>query len=177
MTDLRNRKYDLALVRRGTLLASDPMTEDLNVRVLFDDGFVLAAGIHSPWARRSKIELAELIDEAWILSPPGYWHHKVVEEVFRANGLSPPKASIVSLTVTLRMRLLADGPYITAFGSSVMRHNAQRFGIAALPVTLPSPAWPAVFVTLKNRTQSPVVERFIESAYEVAKSFPTREAT
>jgi DNA-binding transcriptional LysR family regulator len=177
MAGLRNRKYDLALVRGSTLLAGDPMTEDLKVRVLFNEGYVLAAGIHSPWAHRSKIELAELIDEPWILSPPGYWHHRVVEEAFRAQGLSPPKPSIVSLAVTLRMRLLAGGPYITAFGSSVMLHNAQRFGIALLPVTLPRRKWSAVFVTLKNRTQSPVVERFIESAYEIAKSFPTREAT
>jgi DNA-binding transcriptional LysR family regulator len=85
-----------------------------------------------------------------------------------------PKPTMVSLSVTLRTQLMAVGPYISAFGSSVMRLNAHRYNIAVLPVDLPHQPWPAVLVTLKNRTLSPVVERFIACACEVAKSFVVR---
>jgi hypothetical protein len=45
----------------------------------------------------------------------------------------------------------------------------------ALPVGVPLQPWPVVILTLKNRTLSPIVERFIECAHEVAKSFVDRE--
>jgi DNA-binding transcriptional LysR family regulator len=177
MTNLRNRKYDLALVRLEMPIGTDPTAEDLDMRMLFDDGIAIAAGLSSPWARRAKVDLPELIDEPWILSPPGSWHHTAMSEAFRLHGLSPPTPSIVSLTVTLRMQLLAAAPYVSVFSHSVMRLNAQRFGIVALPIVLPHKPWPVAIVTLKNRTLSPVVERFIESAHEVAKSFMLPEVT
>jgi len=171
MTDLRNRKYDLALIRMDVPASSDASAEDLNIQMLFDDGLTLAVGCRNPLAARPNLDLEELIDEPWILSPPGYWHYSVVEQAFRARGLSPPKARIVTLTVTLRMQLLAGGPFVSVFGSSLMRLNARRFGITTLPVALPRQPWPVIIVTLRNRTQSPVVERFIETAHAVAETF------
>jgi hypothetical protein len=46
--------------------------------------------------------------------------------------------------------------------------------LKVLPVDLPTRPWPVNIVTLKNRTLSPVVERFIECAREVTR--PMREA-
>jgi hypothetical protein len=43
-----------------------------------------------------------------------------------------------------------------------------------LPVDLPARPWPVAIVTLKNRTLSPVVERFIACAREVTKSMAGR---
>ena len=88
-----------------------------------------------------------------------------------------PKGSLNSLSMTLRMQLLAAGPYISVFASSVMRLNAHRYGITVLPIDLAVQPWPVVIVTLKNRTLSPVVERFIASAREVAKHFAFRPQT
>lgn len=169
MAGLRDRDYDLALIRLdvGGRLAA----EDLTVQTLFDDRLVVAAGADNPWTRRRKIDLAELIGEPWILSPPGYWHHTRVKEAFEALGLRLPNPSLLAVTVNLRMQLMAAGPYISTFTGSVMRYNAHQFGIVALPVTLPHRPWPVVVVTLKNRTQSPVVERFIKAAHQVAKSY------
>src|SRR5262245_60460787 len=95
MAGLRNRQYDLALVRRdsggGTL-----MDEDLSVHTLYDDDeMVVAAGMNTRWACQPVISLADLIDEPWILSPPGHWHHRRVEEAFRDLGFSLPKARII----------------------------------------------------------------------------------
>jgi hypothetical protein len=39
-----------------------------------------------------------------------------------------------------------------------------------LPVDLPVRPWPVVMVTLKNRTLSPIVERFLACARDVARS-------
>jgi DNA-binding transcriptional LysR family regulator len=58
-----------------------------------------------------------------------------------------------------------DGPYITTYAKSV----AVRHSLKVLPVNLPIRPWPLSILTLKNRTMSPVVERFIECAREIAK--------
>ena len=43
-----------------------------------------------------------------------------------------------------------------------------------LPVDIPTRPWPVTVMTFKNRTLSPVVERFIECAREVAKELTKR---
>src|SRR5262245_8546820 len=139
LTGLRDRKYDCMLLRLVTPLSHNPLGDDFNLQLLFNDGLVIAAGINNRWTRLRKVDLAELIDEPWILAPPDYWHYARVEEAFRARGLGMPKATMVSLSVTLRTQLMAAGPYISAFGSSVMRLNAHRYYIAGLPRDLPHP--------------------------------------
>jgi DNA-binding transcriptional LysR family regulator len=73
--------------------------------------------------------------------------------------------------MNLRADLLADGPFLTAFPESVLRFHAGRFSLKVLPISLPQRPWPVLIMTLKNRTLSPVVERFIDCIREVAKSF------
>jgi DNA-binding transcriptional LysR family regulator len=159
---LRDRKHDL-LVARVTRSFSD---DDLNIDTLFDDQLVVATARSNPLSRRRKISLAELINEQWILSPPNTWAYLRLEEAFRSLGLPMPKASVVSLSVHLRNHLLASGRFLSAFPKSIADRYAQR----VLPVDLPNPAWPVVMVTLKNRTLSPIVERFLQCAHAVAGS-------
>jgi hypothetical protein len=54
----------------------------------------------------------------------------------------------------------------------VLRGSDGR-ALKKLPVDLPTQPWPVAILTLKNRTLSPVVERFIECAREVAKEITT----
>ncbi|HEY1544189.1 MAG TPA: LysR family transcriptional regulator [Xanthobacteraceae bacterium] len=167
---LRDRKYDLILVRLVKALSDEHWADDLNVECIFTDQLVVATGVHNRWARRRRVDLAELIDEPWILAQPGTWNYAGVAEAFKARGLGVPKASLVSVSVALRTRLLANGPFITALPNSVVQLNRDHYALKALPVELPDRPWPVVIVTLRNRTLSPVVERFIGCAREVAKS-------
>jgi DNA-binding transcriptional LysR family regulator len=121
-------------------------------------------------ARRRKIDLAELVTEPWILSGPHSWNYTEISSAFQARGLAVPKISVETLSTPLRLGLVAAGPYIAAFPSSVLQLYADRFSLKALPVDLPVRPWPVAIVTLKNRTLSPVVERFIECTRQVAKS-------
>jgi DNA-binding transcriptional LysR family regulator len=167
---LADRNLDLVLARHGGRLSPDHLGDDMHVEALFDDELVVAAGTESRWARRRKTDLAELMSERWILAAPDTWNHKVMAEAFRASGLEMPKISIRTLSVHLRINLLATGHFITALPRSVLRLYGERFSLKVLPIELPVRPWPVSIVTLKNRTVSPVAERFIECAREVAKS-------
>lgn len=170
---LRSRTYDLILLRLQTSVQEDPIlgpaAEELEVEVLFEDRLVLAAGARTQWARRRKIDIAELIDEPWILPAPGTWNYDRVAEAFAAQGLGPPKLSLVSTSVHLRSVLPANGPFITTHAGSAMLAGAHRETLKVLPVDLPVRPWPVAIVTLKNRTLSPTAERLIDYARKVAK--------
>ena len=45
------------------------LTEELNAEVLFNDPYSLVVGEKSKWARRRKVDLADLVDEPWIMPP------------------------------------------------------------------------------------------------------------
>ncbi len=169
LSGLRDRKHDLILGRWMNQLPQDRIGDDLNVEVLFDDPLVVATGTQTRWARRRKIDLADLIDEPWILTPPNTWNYIGIGEAFRARGLAMPKINLMTSSVHVCTHLLANGDFVTALAKSL----AERFRLKVLPVDLLDRAWPVVFITLKNRTLSPVVELFIEHVRQFTR--PMRE--
>jgi DNA-binding transcriptional LysR family regulator len=168
---LRERRHDCVLNQFQTGRPEEA-ADDLTVEILYDDATIVAASAHSKWARRRKIDLAELMDEPWILVGPTSWNRARGEELFRAQGLSRPRPIITTDSIILRASLVAGGPYLAMFASSALRRLiADHYAITALPVDLRAQAFSVVIVTLKNRTLSPVVERFLACVREVAASF------
>jgi len=123
------------------------------------------AGAHIAWARRRKLDLAELADASWILAPPQTWNYEWVAQAFAARGLGAPKVSLVTFNVHLTAHFLRKGLSLTAYPRSWARLNDFK----VLPVSLPLRSWPLSIVTVKDRTQSPAVERFMDCAREAGK--------
>jgi DNA-binding transcriptional LysR family regulator len=170
MRELLERRLDLVLARTRPP-GADALGDELNIETVCHDQLLIAAAKASPWARRRKIDIAELAGEPWILQGPGTWVHQILADAFRSRGLGMPHISLVTFSIHLRAGLLEDGSFLTALPESVLRFHAERFALKALPVSLPQRPWPVLIMTLKNRTLSPVVERFIDCVREVAKSF------
>jgi DNA-binding transcriptional LysR family regulator len=63
-----------------------------------------------------------------------------------------------------------SGRFIAAMPVSVLTLNADLFFLKRLPIEVPMPPWPVAVVMLKNRTLSPVVERFVECARDTTRS-------
>src|SRR5712672_1683353 len=78
------------------------------VEVLFNDELVIAADAHSLWARRRKVDLADLPGELWMLTPPDSWVYSRLKEAFEERGLKMPKTPLLTTSVPLRNHLLAD---------------------------------------------------------------------
>jgi DNA-binding transcriptional LysR family regulator len=174
---LRDRALDLVITRRGQPDPEHDPHRELNVEILFEDQIVVVAGKDTPWARRTKLDLAELAGERWILTAPGTRNYDAVAAAFRARGLAMPRLSVTTLSVDLRTALLAIGPYIATFPQSVVQLHGERFGLKALPIDLPARPWPVALLTLKNRTLGPVAERFIECVHAVAKPLASARAS
>ena len=156
------RAVDLVLARLVPPLVHGQSLDDLNVEVLFEDKAVIAVGAKSRWARRRNLRLADLVNETRILAEPNTWNHTIIAEAFAARGLAMPKISLMTLSVHLRINLIANGPFITVFPRSVMNLYASRFSLKELAVDFAVRPWPLAVVTLKGRTPSPVVKLFID---------------
>lgn len=167
---LRDRTLDVALLRITGSLSRHPLGDDLNVEVLFNDESHVVAGRESQWARRRKIDLADLAGEPWILPPENSLNRKIVMDAFRAAGLDPPRIGLVTFSVQLRANLLASGRYLTVFPQSMMRLYADHMSLKVLPVKLPRMEWPVAMVTLKNRMLNPAVQLFMRQMRATVKS-------
>jgi DNA-binding transcriptional LysR family regulator len=163
--ELSGRNLDLVIARRF-----DPVADEhFNVEFLYDDSYVVVAGAQSPWTKRRKIELAQLMNESWTLPEPESVTGSVATEAFRALGLDYPRVPVVTISPEARISLLATGHFLSIFPASALRFPAKRSEIKALPIELPVAPVPIGIVTLKNRTLNPVARLFIEQAREIAK--------
>jgi DNA-binding transcriptional LysR family regulator len=163
--ELRERKVDLVLAGIPAAFAAD----DLAVEILFDDPHRVVVGARSPWARRRKLALAELVNEPWIL-PTNQVASAMITEAFKVHGLELPREGVSAGSIVLRNHLLATGRFLSVLPNSVLRHNAQQWSLKALPVDLGVKPRSIAIVMLKHRTVSPVVERFVEHVRAVAKT-------
>lgn len=163
--DLRGRNVEVAIMRTA---ASD-LDEDLEARILYSDRLWIVAGAQSPWARRRKIALADLVNERWCLPPPDHPVGSLVIEAFRRSGLEPPRRSVTVASAQCTSNLVAKGQFLGVHGSMFLRFNPPSVRLKVLPVELPIPDSANSVVTLKDRTLSPVAQRFIDCAREVTK--------
>jgi DNA-binding transcriptional LysR family regulator len=162
--NLRNRKAEVVFGRIPTTM-SEP---DLVAEPLFDEPTLVVAGSESRWAKRRGLTLADLIGEPWVLAQPGSLARSLHEEVFRRSGLDVPSAKVLTVSLHLHMRLLETGSWLGLIPASVMRFGGKHMRLKILPIKVSPPPAPVGFVTVKDRTLSPLAERFIDCARKIA---------
>ncbi len=163
--DLTERRVELVILR----IAESLVEANMVVEKLFDDAFVVVAARHNPWTRRRRIDLAELVDERWTLPPPDSGIGAFAMDAFRAQGLTPPRTTVITLSMHMRNRLLATGRFLTMMSGFILMLPGKHPSLKALPVELPNARGTVAIITLKNRTLSPLAGLFIKTARAVAK--------
>jgi len=164
--DLRERGVDFIF---GRMMA--PVEhEDLNAEVLFKDPLIIVAGSRSKWLRRRVIDPAELSDEPWALTPDDLPISPFIVEAFRSRGLKPPRIAVKTNSPHLFFAMARTGRFLTVAPASTMQLSGRRLGLRPLPIKFAIQPGPVGIVTLKNRTISPVAQRFIDCAREFVRS-------
>jgi DNA-binding transcriptional LysR family regulator len=168
--NLRDRKVELVFGRLPVT-----MTEpDLVAEPLFDEPLMVAAGSESRWAKRRNLTLADLMGEPWVLAQSGSLARSIHDEVFRRSGVEPPSASVVTVSLHLYMRLIETGRWLGLVPASVMRFGGKGMNLKILSVKVLSPPAPVGFIRVKDRTLTPLAERFIECTRKVANANTSR---
>jgi DNA-binding transcriptional LysR family regulator len=167
--ELHRRTIDLTLAR----LATPPgrLDEELAAEVLFDDPFLAVVNTKSRRARRTKLDLAELADEPWLVTPLDVLAGRFVTDAFEARGLKPPTPIVAAYSAHLRTVLASRGRYIAVLPRSVLQLSAKLYSLKELPLKLSTRPSPVAIVTVRNRTLTPAVQLFVDAARAVAHSF------
>jgi len=167
--DLMERNVELLICRITESLVEEH-SEHMIIENLFNDSLVVVAGLQNPWTRRRKIKLAELVNEPWTLLPFDGPVGAMAAEVFRANGVKPPRPTVTTLSLTMHIKLAATGRFLTMMMASTLMPPSKHPSLRVLPVELPDQRSTVAIVTLKNRTLSPLGELFVKTSRAVAKS-------
>jgi DNA-binding transcriptional LysR family regulator len=170
--NLRRRNVELVLGRLPVTM-SEP---DLVAEPLFDEPNVVVAGADSRWAKRRNLALADLMGERWVMPEAGSLARSLQDAAFRNSGLEPPPATVLTVSLHLYMRVIETGRWLGLVPASVMRFGGRQMHLKVLPVKVVSPPAPVGFVTVKDRTLTPLAERFIEYLRKVAASGRDRAA-
>jgi DNA-binding transcriptional LysR family regulator len=68
-----------------------------------------------------------------------------------------------------KVRPAVPGRFLTALPRSMLKFHPKNATIKILPIDLPTTRRPIGIITLKNRSLSPVAQRFIVCARELAR--------
>jgi len=136
---------------------------DIDAELLFEERGVIMAGVNSPWARRRKLALSDLLEASWVLPPSNSVARRHIDEAFMAQGLSPPEAQVATYSVPLCHQLLASGRYLSILPREAIL-LAKHLPIKPLNVELAGLHRRIGIMTLKHRTLSPIARLFAETA-------------
>ena len=162
---LRERKVDLLLGAVPGMFKE----ADLDAEVLFEDRPFIVSGSRSRLASRRKIELAELLEESWLLPGDGLIS-SLLAEAFQSRGLAGPRYGVTTYSVYQRVHLLNTGRFVAVQSGSVLHFAREHFAFKVLPVDLAFRSWPVAIVTLKNRTMSALIQALIGYIRDAARA-------
>lgn len=168
--ELSERRVELALSAITGAMPAD----DVDAEVLFDERRFVVAGAGSRWAGRRMIKLLDLAEEPWAIPTHESPARTILEDMFRADGLPPPRVSVVSFSLPLHAALLSSGHFLSVLPGSMLRYCARQMSLRILPIELPARPAPVGIMTLKNRTISPIARLFIEQARIVSRPLADR---
>jgi DNA-binding transcriptional LysR family regulator len=97
------------------------------------------------------------------------------KQAFRSSGLEPPRSAVYTHAINLRISLAATGPFLAVVAAGVMTRPGKYPSIRKLPVELPTTRREFHLITLNKRTLSPLAQRFIDCARDIAKSLSERK--
>lgn len=167
----------IELPRRNIELSMGGLPQDLPADVqaerLFEDVHVVMASVDSPWARRRKLHLVDLLEAPWVLPPVGSLARRYIDDAFLAQGLAAPNARVSTFSIPLCHQLLASADYLAILPRSATR-LAKHLPIRPLDVDFRGIVRSVGIMTLKQRTISPVAQLFIDAARKASAPFANR---
>jgi DNA-binding transcriptional LysR family regulator len=161
---LRDRRVDCLV---GRIAATD-LDDDILFDSLYEDRLYVVAGRGSPWARKRKLALVDLLQHPWILTPS---MRETLLAGFRSKSLAAPKVTVGAYSTHQCTYLIATDRFISALSGSVLRFSLNKGALKVLPVDFPARPWTVGAMHLKSRNLAPTAQVFMEYMRKVATKF------
>jgi DNA-binding transcriptional LysR family regulator len=146
------------------------VADDLAAQVLFkSSSFAVMAERRHPLLLRKKLNLADLMGEQWTLSPTDSFLGRIVVDLFRRRKLPLPPTVVTTISIYMRLNLLATGGFLTVLPLTMLRHRSNKAWLRALDVDLGDSSSPIAAITLRRRHSGGAVRLFLQASVDVCK--------
>ena len=162
--ELRQRHIELSI----SPIPGLNIAGDINLEILLNDRQVIMAGVQNKWVQRRNLQLADLVDEPWLVPPPESIIGRSIAEAFRTSGLELPRARVVTFSIPLCCQMLSRGHFLAMLPVSMARLGGE-LPLKILRVAIPGIDRPTAIMTLKKRTLSPLAQVFIAEVRALAR--------
>jgi DNA-binding transcriptional LysR family regulator len=123
-----------------------------------------------PLLRHKKLSLADLMREQWTLSPPDSFLGRTGVDLFRRHKLPLPATVVTTMSIYMRLNLLASGRFVTMLPMQILRHRSNSALLLALNVDFGETSAPIASVTLKGRRAGGAIKLFQQASRDVCKA-------
>jgi len=165
LRELRERRRDVLVTR----WVPPPLADDLAAQVLFKSPLAVMAARGHPLLPRKKLSLSDLMGEQWTLSPSDSFLGRITAELFYRKKLPLPPTLVTTISIHMRLNLLANGRFLTVLPFQMLRYPSNKAWLRALDVNLGDSSQPIALVTLKRRRSGGAVRLFEQVSLEVCK--------
>lgn len=104
---------------------------DLTYLPIRKDECVVCCAKDHPLTQRKALKLTDVAQERWALGEPSLPTMQTLYQVFRDNGFDTPKAALVSRSVPLRLRAVANSDLLMYGAKALIQTTGQ---LAILPI-------------------------------------------
>lgn len=161
---LRERRLDVVVTRwRG-----NTTSKDLVVEPLFASGLAVLADKRHPLMKKRGLALRDLTEQSWALSPPGTFLGRLVSDLFESQGLPLPPAAVQTVSIFMRLNLVAGGQFLTVLPGRMADARMNRTWLGALDVKMPKSDGVIALITLKGRRVTPAVAAYLACCRSLA---------
>src|SRR6266487_4010780 len=163
---LRERTRDVVVTR----WTPPPEADDLAVQELFKSPLAVMAARDHPLLQRKKLRVGDLMEEKWTLAPSGSFLGRVVVDLFHRRKLPLPPTIVTSMSVNMRLSLVASGGFLTVLPRLMLRYPSHKAWLRALDVDLSDSSQPIVYITLKRRRSGGALRLFEQATIDICKT-------
>jgi len=164
LPEVRNGNLDFAIC----LVPDRPRDETLHVESLVEDRVVPAVRADHPLIGARRLAFADLAGLNWIVYRRGQTGLDVFERTFRANGVEPPKGTIMCTSFACALSLVENGDYVTLVPSQIFVGNRRPLSIAPLVLDSEMPPWPVAVISRARHELSAVCRAFLAELHRTA---------
>ncbi len=161
---LRSGELDLVL----SALPVQP-DEDLVQEPLVDDDLTVIASANHPLARQKKVTIADLAPQRWALTPPNSVTRRRFNQLFEAQGISPPKPTLEISSAAFTLRMVAASDLLCFVSRWWLDRCETSPGLVEIPVKEMKWRRRTGVSYRKGGYLSPTARRFIEILKATAK--------
>ncbi|KQN65626.1 galactose-binding protein [Duganella sp. Leaf61] len=140
----------------------------LNFEPITDEVHHLIVRATHPLVGRADLQLAELVEQSWIVPPAGSILRDRLTALFLSEGLDPPVETVETLSVPLVVSLVTNTDMLVALPKELVQAQLAAGELVALPFDLKLRMDVYGIITRQGHVLSPGAEIMVDALREAA---------